>query len=63
MKNISNITKFGIMAGVSCGKSAGNCVHFSVDIYDTDFYRDSAKLLAEGDLQLPAVVGYPPKPE
>ena len=63
MKNISSITKFGVMAGVNCGKSAGNCVHFSVDNYDADFYRDSTKLLAEGDLQLPAVVGYPPKPE
>ena len=59
----SSIAKYGIMAGVNCGKSAGNCVHFSVASYDPDLYRDSAKLLAQGDLQLPAVVGYPPKPE
>ena len=57
MKNKSSIAKYGIMAGVYGGKAAGNCVHFSVAGYDPDLYRDSAKLLAQGDLLLPAVVG------
>ena len=62
-KYVSNITQFGIQAGINCGKSAGNCVHFSVDTFDEDAYKKAAKQLAEGDLLLPAVVGYPPKAE
>ena len=63
MKYVSEITRFGIQAGVNCGKSAGNCVHFSLDTYDADAYKLAAKQLAEGDLLLPAIVGYPPKAE
>ena len=57
------MTQFGIQVGINCGKSAGNCVHFSVDTFNEDAYKKAAKQLAEGDLLLLAVVGYPPKAE
>ena len=63
MKSVSEITRFGIQAGINCGKSAGNCVHFSVDNFDADACKNAVKQLAEGDLLLPAIVGYPPKAE
>ena len=34
---------------------------FSVDAYDPVQYRDAARQLAEGDLTLPARIGYPPR--
>ena len=63
MKELPSITKWGIRAGINCGKSAGNCVHLSADHYDAEHYMYCAKQLAQGDLTLPTVVGFPPKPE
>ena len=59
MKFVSDITKFGLKLGVICKTSARNCVHFSIDTYDTIQYREAAKRLAEGDLTLPVRIGYP----
>ena len=61
MKFVSDITKHGLKPGIICNTSARNCVHFSVDTYDPVQYAEAAKRLAEGDLSLPARIGYPPR--
>ena len=63
MKELPSITKRGIRAGINCGKSAGNCVHLSADQYDAEHYKHCEKQLAQGDLTLPAAVGFPPEAE
>ena len=61
MKFVSEITKFGLRPGIICNTFARNCVHFSIDTYDPVQYAEAAKRLAEGDLSLPARIGYPPR--
>ncbi len=61
MKFVSEITKHGLKPGTICHKSARNCVHFCLEDYDAAEYSAAAKRLAEGDLSLPARIGYPPR--
>ncbi len=61
MKFVSEITKHGLKPGIICNTSVRNCVHFSLEIYDAAEYSAAAKRLAEGDLSLPARIGYPPR--
>ena len=63
VKYLSSITRWGIKAGINCGKSSGNCVHLSAAEYDATQYRTCVQRLAQGDLELPHAVGFPPKPE
>ena len=60
VKYLSSITRWGIKAGINCGKSSGNCVHLSAAEYDATQYRTCVQRLAQGDLELPHAVGFPP---
>ena len=61
IRHPSSIANWGIKTGVNCGMSSGNCVHLSADEYDTTIYRRHAQLLAQGDLELPCCIGFPPQ--
>ena len=61
VKHLPSITKLGLRTGVNSGKSTGNCVHLSSADYDPDHYKRCEQQFAQGDLELPHRVGYPPK--
>ena len=47
VKYLSSITRWGIKAGINCGKSSGNCVHLSAVEYDAKQYRTCAQRIAQ----------------
>ena len=58
---VPDITKFGLIPGIVCGKPSRSCVRFSIDAFNPTQYHEAAEPLAKGDLQLPARIGYPPR--
>ena len=61
-KHLHSITRWGLLCGRNCGKSGDMCIYLASTEWDHDKYQAATRMQNEGNLELPQLIGFPPKP-
>ena len=61
LKNLSSITRWGIKAGIDCGKNNESCIYLAATDFDAELYKTCAQKVIQHDLEMPHLVGHPPR--
>ena len=60
-KHLPSITRWGLMCGRDCSKSGDMCIYLAANDWNQDEYQAATRKQNEGNLELPQLVGFPPK--
>ena len=61
-KHLHSITRWGLLCGRDCSKSGNMCIYLAATEWDHDKYQAATRKQYEGNLELPQLIGFPPKP-